>query len=159
MKIKTTITEAYEIFKVYNKKFNLDYNEVRTDVPELYADITYKSKNFAKEYSKAERTYRVTNRSGKRFFNTLSASRSVFGNSLDGSDFNVRLDCYNWEVEKVVLNVSNEVQSRITPCNIPEELLKEKDLNVFLMLVFYYGYYAPYNEEKLSDFVERIKLK
>lgn len=159
MKIKTTISEAYEIFKVYNEKFNLDYNDVKTDVPELYADITYKSENFTKEYSEAERTYRVTNRSGKRFFNMPSGSRSVFGNSLDGSDFNVRLDYYNWEVEKVVLDVSEEVTKRITCCNIPEALLKEKELDVFLMIVLYYGYYAPYNEETLSDFVERIKLK
>ena len=159
MKLTTTISEAFEIFKVYNEKFNLDYNDVKTDVPELYADITYKSENFTSEYSEAERTYRVTNYSGKRFFNMPSGSLSVYGNSLDGCDFNVRLDWYNWEVEKVVLYVSEEVTKRITCCNIPEALLKEKDVNVFLVLVFYCGYYAPYNEEKLSDFIERVELK
>ncbi len=159
MKLKTTKEQAYEIFRVYNEKFNLDYNDVKTDVPELYADITYKSENFTKEYSEAERTYRVTNRSGKRFFNMPSGSRSVFGNSLDGSDVNVRLDYYNWEVEKVVLNVPKKVQSRITPCNITKELLKEKSIKVILMIVLYHGYYEPYNEEKPSDLIEKIKLK
>ena len=140
MKIKTTISEAYEIFKVYNKKFNLDYNDVKTDVPELYADITYKSENFTKEYSEAERTYRVTNRSGKRFFNMPSGSRSVFGNSLDGCDFNVRLDYYDCTVEKCELTISGEVFRLVTILNVPKNVL-ELPVKECTFEIFYHGYY------------------
>lgn len=118
MKLITTKNQLYDIFYNYNEKFNVDYNNVKTDIPELYADITYKSENFIKEYSEAERTYRVTNRSGKRFFNMPSGSRSVFGNSLDGTDVNVRLDWYDWEIEKATIFIPEKVFSLIKLTNV-----------------------------------------
>ena len=134
MKLTTTKQQAYEIFRVYNEKFELDYNDVKTAVPELYADITFEQSNFVNNYSELERTYRVTNRSGKRFFNMPSGSRSVFGNSLDGSDFNVRLDYYNWEVEKVVLEIPDAIFSYIKFPFVENEYLKKHTSSLLTLL-------------------------
>ncbi len=147
MKLKTTKEQAYEIFRVYNEKFNLDYNDVKTDVPELYADITYKSENFTSEYSEAERTYRVTNRSGKRFFNMPSGSRSVYGNSLDGSDVNVRLDIYyDWTVEKCELTIPDEVLRLIYLKNASKYYLN-LTIELYLLHVLVYGFYGVFKKE------------
>ena len=113
MKLITTKNDAYLIFETFNEKFGVDYNEPNTAIPSIYVDITFDKYNWTKEYSEQSRTYRVTNRSGKRFFNLPSSSRSVYGDCLDGADYNVRLDVYDWSVEKCVLTIPEEVLEKI----------------------------------------------
>lgn len=65
----------------------------------LYFVIVYKQSNFEEEFSETERSYRV--RSDNKLFLSGMLGRSLFGNCLDGKDMGVRLDWYNWEVERI----------------------------------------------------------
>lgn len=96
MKI-TTLSEIQETFRNYNEKHHIQY-ERPTNIADITAVIVYKQSNFTKPYSEIERSYRVNNRSGKIFFKGMFG-RSMIGNSLDGTDLNVRLDIYMWEID------------------------------------------------------------
>ena len=80
-------------FREYNKLHKVSYC---VGEPTLEAVIVYKQSNFAKRYTKLERSYKVTNISGKIFFYNMLGS-SLYGDSLDGTDNDVRLDWTNWE--------------------------------------------------------------
>lgn len=95
---KTTFYEICETFKKYNKQNDINYG-MMSNVPTISAVIVYKQSNFTKPYTEAERSYRITNVCGKAFFNTISGSRSIWGDSLDGKDINIRLDYYNWDID------------------------------------------------------------
>ena len=99
MKLKTTFEDVCATFRAYNKTNGISYGD--TKHAELKAYIVYKKCNFTLDYSEAERTYEISNRSGKKFFDMPSGSQSLYGYSLDGSDWGVRLDKYDWEIEYV----------------------------------------------------------
>lgn len=96
--MKITLDEVIRTFRSYNRAEKVKYGE-STAVPEMSAVIVYKQSNFKKRYSQQERSYRVTNRSGKIFFYGMHGN-SMTGDCLDGKDLRVRLDAYNWEVER-----------------------------------------------------------
>lgn len=87
----------FEKLRNYNQENGIEYGSP-CDLPQLSGVIVYKQSNFTKEYSETSRSYRVTNLSGKRFFDGMIGN-SVYGDCLDGSDPGVRLDAYNWDVE------------------------------------------------------------
>lgn len=95
---KTTLSEIKKAFREYNEQNGVVYG-TRSEVPEISAVIVYKQSNFKVPYSETERSYRITNTCGKAFFDMISGSQSMWGDSLDGKDRGVRLDWYNWEIE------------------------------------------------------------
>ena len=95
---KTTLEEIRERFTTYNKTNNIQYGSAPKNVSEISAVIVYRQDNFSKPYSETERSYRVTNLSGKFFFEGM-LGRSIWGDCLDGKDLGVRLDAYPWKIE------------------------------------------------------------
>lgn len=71
-----------------------------------YALITYKQENFDKEYSEKSRTYMVG--SYNKCFQGGKISNSMFGSCIDGTDIGVRLDLYNWKIEKIIILETQE---------------------------------------------------
>ncbi len=63
--------------------------------------ITYKQENWEDNYTEKERTYRVSRENN--YFREGKISNSLYGSCLDGKDNGVRLDYYNWKVEKIVI--------------------------------------------------------
>ncbi len=71
----------------------------------LTAHITFTADSFEKEYSQLARTYAVS--SNNKAFRPNMGGYSIFGDSLDGTDLGVRLECYmaaekapeGWQVE------------------------------------------------------------
>lgn len=62
--------------------------------------ITFCNSNFkGVNYSKDERTYRITR--DNHYFKYDSISTSLFGDCKADNDFGVRLDLYNWKVENI----------------------------------------------------------
>ena len=62
--------------------------------------ITFCNSNFKDvEYSKEERTYRITK--DNHYFKPKSNSNSLYGDCIADNDFGVRLDVYNWKVESI----------------------------------------------------------
>ena len=94
---KATLFEIIETFRNYNEQHYVQYGK-KTNVAKITAVIVYKQSNFAKPYSEIERSYRINNLSGKIFFNKI-LGKSMIGDSLDGTDLNVRLDIYMWEID------------------------------------------------------------
>lgn len=84
-----------DLFRKYNQLHNVEYG---TDKPTVEAVIVFKQSNFTKPYSELERSYKVSNVSGKIFFYDMLGS-SIYGDCLDGKDSNVRLDWTNWTVD------------------------------------------------------------
>lgn len=99
----------------------------------LTAHITFTPDSFAQEYSLLSRTYAVS--SYNKAFRSNMGGYSIFGDSLDGSDTAVRLECYmaqegnpkGWEVEDCYIlermrdaaaipHMSREVQEDGTVC-------------------------------------------
>lgn len=102
MKRKPHETNLYDIihrFQNFNEEHGLKYGFSRAEDPKISAVIVYAQSNFTKEYSEIERSYRVTNQDGKAFFNGMMGN-SIYGECLDGSEDGVRLDAYDWEIEK-----------------------------------------------------------
>ena len=97
---KMTASEAYRALYEFNVVNGLTYGTCF--VPRLSAVIVYKSSNWSEAYSLESRSYRVLNIGGKRFFPNMCGN-SVYGDSLDGSDIDVRLDYYEWEVDYAYL--------------------------------------------------------
>lgn len=96
---KLTLHGIITTFRDYNEQNEVTYGMQPEDVPTLSAVIVYKQSNFTKEYSETSRSYRVTSQSGKAFFHGMIGN-SIYGECLDGSEDGVRLDAYNWKVER-----------------------------------------------------------
>ncbi len=94
---KATISEIRKRFREFNKENGISYGDY--DVQEITAVIVYKQSNFNKPYTETERSYRISNLSGKAFFDLPSGSNSMTGDCLDGKDLGVRLDAYPWNIE------------------------------------------------------------
>ena len=94
----TTLSGITEVFQNHNEMYGIQYG-MKTDVPPISAVIVYKQSNFTREYSEQSRSYRVTNFDGKRFFHGMLGN-SIYGECLDGSESGVRLDAYDWEIER-----------------------------------------------------------
>lgn len=85
------------------------------DTENKYVLITYKQENFEKEYSEQSRTYLVGSYNKK--FQSGKISSSMFGDCIDGTDIGVRLDLYNWKVEKyVILETEEEINKYKAMC-------------------------------------------
>jgi len=63
----------------------------------MRAVVVYKETNWEEDYSLESRSYRIER--DNKFFQENKISNSLYGNCLDGCDFGVRLDWYNWEVD------------------------------------------------------------
>ena len=100
------LEEITELFIEHNSKNEIYYGEPSVVAP-LTAVVVFKASNFKKEYSLEERSYRIQSNNGKRFFPTMLGS-SIYGTSLDGSDKNVRLDYYRWEIDYCYLEDTAE---------------------------------------------------
>ena len=61
------------------------------------AVIVYKQENFKKPYTQTERSYVICN--GQWGLDSTKMGRCIIGNCLDGTENNIRLDYYGWEVE------------------------------------------------------------
>ena len=96
---KSTITkhDIIEAFRNHNRAKGYDYHGKSES--DLSAVIVYASSNWATPYTEEQRSYRVCNNSGKMFFDGMIGN-SIYGDCLDGVDLGVRLDCYNWKVER-----------------------------------------------------------
>ncbi len=105
MKLLTTFENVCATFKAYNETNGISYGESKH--AELKAYIVYKKCNFTLDYTEAERTYEISNQCGKKFFATPSGSQSMYGYSLDGSDWGVRLDKYDWEIDYCYYNTDD----------------------------------------------------
>lgn len=93
----TTKSEIFETFRNHNRAKGYDYHgNAKSD---LSAVIVYASENWKAPYTETQRSYRITNASGKAFFDGMCGN-SIYGDCLDGVDLGVRLDCYNWKVER-----------------------------------------------------------
>ena len=80
-----------------------------------YVLITYKQENFDKEYNEQSRTYLVG--SYNKCFQSGKIANSMFGSCIDGTDKGVRLDWYNWKVEKyVILETEEEIKKYLDMC-------------------------------------------
>lgn len=100
-----TLEEVFEFFRKYNEDYNVGYHSPKPNELVIKCNVTFAQDNFKNKYSKRQRTYIITNRSGKRFFDMPSCSRSVFMDCVVGPDKGVRYDYYNWTVESVKLYV------------------------------------------------------
>lgn len=89
---KMSLGELVGKFREYNKLHNVSYS---TGEPTLEAVIVYRQSNFAKPYTELERSYKVTNTSGKMFFDDMWG-HSIYADCLDGTDNDVRLDWVDW---------------------------------------------------------------
>ena len=98
-KASLTKYDIIDSFRKYNEENDIGYGHQPEGLPELSAVIVFKQSNFTKEYSETSRSYRVTSQGGKIFFNAMIGN-SMFGDCLDGSERGVRLDAYNWEIER-----------------------------------------------------------
>lgn len=96
---RIALYEIKKLFKEYNLKNDINYGRTDNKIKPITAIIVYKQSNFTKPYTELERSYRISNESGKVFFNMPSGSQSMVGNCLDGKDLHVRLDCLNWEID------------------------------------------------------------
>ena len=97
MKKLTNLELIRETFRLYNKENRITYG-TPTKAPKISAIIVYKQSNFTSPYTETERSYRVTNMSGKAFFDGM-ISNSIYGDCLDENDIGVRLDAYDWDIE------------------------------------------------------------
>ena len=76
--------------------FNCEHPELM-EKARIGAVIVYKESNFTEHYTETERSYIVWN--NNRMFQPDKIANSLFGDCLDGKDFGVRLDWYNWDIE------------------------------------------------------------
>lgn len=77
-------------------------------MPPLTAYIVYTQSNFKTQYSEESRTYKIDSRSN--LFHDGLISTSLFGDCLDGTEYGVRLDWYNWKREYCYMLVPDEVE-------------------------------------------------
>lgn len=90
--------------------------------------IVFSQASFAREYSLESRTY-VVSSDNKAFWSKVG-SRSIFASALDGSDPNVRLDCFmaveqggpdGWQIERCYMMADAVEQAK-------NMLRKERDM-------------------------------
>lgn len=98
-RMATTKHGIIERFRDFNQEHGITYGFQKANDPKISAVIVYAQSNFTREYTEIERSYRVTNQDGKAFFNGMTGN-SIYGECLDGSEDGVRLDAYDWEIEK-----------------------------------------------------------
>lgn len=77
------------------KKLSFAELENKTDWRE--AVLVFSPSSFDQEYSEIERSYKVSR--SEKYFNPILNGSSLFGDCLDGTDDNVRLDLLDWEIE------------------------------------------------------------
>lgn len=95
---KITFWELRDKMMKYNDEHGIYHCCGNKDIKPLRGVIVYKQSNFSKEYTEQERSYEVISTNGKAFSSGMF-SNSIWGDSLDGSDKGVRLDCYNWDID------------------------------------------------------------
>ena len=94
---KLTLEELEQIFADHNIEFNKT-SDGHYDKNPLCAVIVYSQDNWPdKEYTLESRSYKTYSNTWGWDPSKLGHRRT--GDSLDGSDVNVRLDWYNWNVE------------------------------------------------------------
>lgn len=84
-----TFAELCKCMKAWNDTHNMK--------AEKFAVIVYSQSNFTTEYSEESRSYRVSNANDK--FSHRTSSDSLLGDCLDGTEDEVRLDWYDWQIE------------------------------------------------------------
>lgn len=92
-------SEMYNIFKEHNLRKGIK-SQFGDNEP-LKAHIIYSKDNWEEKYTLEARTYIV--RSDNKCFVPNMLGVSMFGDSLDGSDKGVRLDCYDWKIERIYI--------------------------------------------------------
>lgn len=95
---KTKVLAGIKLQEVSAEDFDKQMREANRSGVELQGVITYAKSNWEKEYSEESRSYEVYSQSNH--FSAGKISNSMTGNCLDGTDQGVRLDLYNWKVEK-----------------------------------------------------------
>lgn len=104
--IPATLPEIIERFREYNRQHDVTYGGRHPDgVEPITAVIVYKQSSFTKPYTEIQRSYRVNNFSGKRFFDGIYGE-SIFGECLDGSEDMIRVDLYPWDIERCYFEVA-----------------------------------------------------
>lgn len=63
----------------------------------VVGNITYCQHNWKTLYSHESRTYTICNHDN--YFNPEKISKALWGHNLDGSDPEVRLDYYDWDID------------------------------------------------------------
>lgn len=104
--------EHWSKFDIIN--YFQDYNEINKikygnydSTNEITAVIVYAQSNFTETYTETERSYRISNYSGKACFGGMLGN-SLVGDCLDGKDLGVRLDAYNWKIERCYIEFTPE---------------------------------------------------
>lgn len=103
MKIIDLQTICYDEMVALFERHNED-NNIRTkgvDKNPLYAVIVFSQDNWKEPYTELERSYRVS--SDNKAFIPNQLGNSIFMNCINGHDNGVRLDWYNWKIEKIYL--------------------------------------------------------
>lgn len=81
------------------------------DLLELYnyegdweeAHIIYKEDNWDQKFTEKERTYKITKNNNFFVKDGRMISNALLGDCLDGLDLGVRLDWYDWDVERIII--------------------------------------------------------
>lgn len=97
---KLTWTELREVIDNHNKEHNV--SKQYGDKEPLHCVAVIDNSSFAEEFSLESRSYEF--RSDEKFFLPNMMGRSIFADSLDGTDTGVRLDWYifekdGWKIE------------------------------------------------------------
>lgn len=74
-----------------------------TNEPIKEVVVLFSKKNWSKSYTRLQRMYALNLSSSG--FNSEGSGQAIIGNCLDGSDQNVRLEIYDWEVAVVLIDV------------------------------------------------------
>lgn len=74
-----------------------------TDMHIKEAMVLFSKSNWSVDYSITQRSYELNLLSSG--FDKEGNGQAIIGSSVDGSDQNVRLEIYDWEVAVVLLNV------------------------------------------------------
>lgn len=85
-----TLKELFDLFYKHNEENNV--KSQFDDENRLVGIIVFRKDNWKTEYSLESRSYLVA--SDNKFFIPEMNGRSIFSNSMDGSDRSVRLDDY-----------------------------------------------------------------
>lgn len=97
-KQQLTFQQVKQLISEHNARYNIR-QQYQDDKP-LWFVMVIDNKSFSKEYPLKSRSYIF--RSDNKFFLPDMVGSSLFADSLDGTDINVRLDWYifdGWEIE------------------------------------------------------------
>ena len=95
---KLTFQQVKQLIGEHNARYNIR-QQYQDDNP-LWFVMVIDNKSFDKEYQLESRSYLF--RSDNKFFLADMGGNSIFADSLDGTDINVRLDWYifdGWKIE------------------------------------------------------------